>query len=1175
MATKFYLRDEASGVAGTLPSAEQSTLTSDKDATTQADNLTLSTTKGTSTAAIVQYSTNANTNLQNHYIARYVSAPIYHLSIDTNTWTFAFAAFQGSSSANFPVSGTDQPVYVNCYVWRPSTGTKVGTILDGNTVSTVDEGAVNATVYHIVNFTGAQVTGLQWEDVIVFEVWFRVTPATASTHTLRFLHDGGTEYAENDTSASSAASNLSTPQSLVFEEPTSVLYQRTINEASVSIGASSIVSKRKRAIATQTVNIGASSIVLKAKRTMSETAISLDDTLTRILYAKRTITEGAISLLDSLLMKVKRAIAPQSLTVGSDSITQVYRQLRIIEEDAITEDDTMLVKPKRTIIEDPIALIDALDSKMLAKRTMDEDPITEDDSLSKTIRRTINEHAEQHYYSILTTSRGNFGSLATTTAGATQYWFVGNGMLFPSTIEAQKEIPWYTPGTFSKLYVRVIANTTTADSTVVLRKNGSDTAITITVPAGTSTVIEDITNLVTIVDGDTVCMKTVSGGTGTLTFSIISILFDHDDPTIITKHVEMGRAATTSNIVHYSQITGDRSGTSAVEANMETRVKKPGSYKNAYLFVSANTKITDTVVTFRKNRADTAITWTIAAGFTGIKENTTDSISVVVDDEVDWQTIYDLDTANITIILWAIDFESDDLYHHALAGTTGASADFTQDFGITNYVTIGGAIREHTVEADQAIKPRIPLTYGNLILHAQINTVNGDTTIKFRKNGADGNQIITIPAATAGWQEDDVNLDIVDEDDDINLEITTAGSSGTITIRNLSMMGLYSVAPQGVIIGPDSILSLRRGVATITEDPVSELDMIENRLSAFRTIVEEDVILVDDTITSIVRRVVSITESAISNLDSISVKVKRTIIETAFDILDSLTYMFRQTRVIDEDPIEPDDSIEKRLSSRRIINEPSFSMNDTFLLKVRVFLNEAAIVMDDIIDAVGQEFTATITEGAINTMDSISAKISRTISEAAESIADSISRTLGTAVTINEDPVEIDDTLAKRSSHKLTISESAVNLADSISLKIRHVVVESVVGISDALLKRLLAKRAISEEDVSIADDELSRLRRSQHTLTEEPTAVTDSTSKKEKKTVDDENEVSISDALTSHYRQRRTISEAVIEIADTIVDAFRRVKRSINDSICGDSGDGGDGDGDAGFGYQPKIRRY
>jgi hypothetical protein len=415
--------------------------------------------------------------------------------------------------------------------------------------------------------------------------------------------------------------------------------------------------------------------------------------------------------------------------------------------------------------------------------------------------------------SLLTTTRPNFSATGATTAGQTQYWFVGNAILNPSTVEVNRRTPWRSTGVLSKLLVKVIANTTSLASSLYLRKNGIDTDLGVTIAAGFVGVKEEITIDVSIAAGDALVYKSVSGGTGTLTFSVISIIFNATT-NCVTKQIAMGRPATTSASTQFTQITGDRSGTSAVEANMEARIKKPGVYKYAYVYVSANAKTTPTTLTFRKNRLDTAITWTIASGFVGPLENTSTSIIVAAEDEVDWKIVYATDTANITIELIALDFESDD-YTFISAGCSGATADITQDFNTTNYFVLGGATREAPNEAEQTYKTRLPLEISNLSIHGQVNTCNGNSTIKFKKNGVYSNQAITIGPTVAGWQADDINIDTITEEDQVVIEVSTGGTAGILTIRNMGVWAKYIPPPVVVELPPQ----VEYGIGRLRPEP--------------------------------------------------------------------------------------------------------------------------------------------------------------------------------------------------------------------------------------------------------------------------------------------------------------------------------------------------------------------
>jgi hypothetical protein len=133
MASKLYFH-AASSILANLPTTEQSTLTAD---TVKADALTVNRTMDTfigTTQATLTIASTGDTNAHNYYFSRFISNPLNQSGVAANTWSYNFAAYESNAAANFPCSGTST-VYVNCYVWRPSNQSKVGTILDGASVS--------------------------------------------------------------------------------------------------------------------------------------------------------------------------------------------------------------------------------------------------------------------------------------------------------------------------------------------------------------------------------------------------------------------------------------------------------------------------------------------------------------------------------------------------------------------------------------------------------------------------------------------------------------------------------------------------------------------------------------------------------------------------------------------------------------------------------------------------------------------------------------------------------------------------------------------------------------------------------------------------------------------------------------------------------------------------------
>lgn len=219
MATRLYFHSQLSTVSGTLPSTEQSALTSTKNADAQTVNRSMNTTIGTGQTSILLVS-NATTSAQNFYFTKFVSQPLNQTNVTAQTWTYNFAAEEELTSNNFPVTGSSDELYLNLYVWRPSTGSKVGTIFDAQTASGVVNEAPAGTeeAYHIT-FSGSAVASAAVGDVIICEIWFEVSQSAATAADNFFYYDGTTVTTTLDTTVSNHASFIETPQNLTFSTP--------------------------------------------------------------------------------------------------------------------------------------------------------------------------------------------------------------------------------------------------------------------------------------------------------------------------------------------------------------------------------------------------------------------------------------------------------------------------------------------------------------------------------------------------------------------------------------------------------------------------------------------------------------------------------------------------------------------------------------------------------------------------------------------------------------------------------------------------------------------------------------------------------------------------------------------------------------------------------------------
>lgn len=96
----------------------------------------------------------------------------------------------------------------------------------------------------------------------------------------------------------------------------------------------------------------------------------------------------------------------------------------------------------------------------------------------------------------------------------------------------------------------------------------------------------------------------------------------------------------------------------------------------------------------------------------------------------------------------------------------------------TNYLSIGGLTTAITTEANAQITYRSAGTLANLFADIKTNTVTAASTLRSRKNTANGNQSVSVGSSLTGVFEDTVNSDTVAAADKLNYQVVT-GATGT------------------------------------------------------------------------------------------------------------------------------------------------------------------------------------------------------------------------------------------------------------------------------------------------------------------------------------------------------------------------------------------------------------
>lgn len=213
MSTKLYFNPLATTVSGTLPSGEQSAQTPSWTATNGATNFSFQLTPYGVADIYNSGNSLASTSAQNALMGMFVSPPLRTTqAVGGGNLNFMGAELEGNGAANFWANGLE------IYVWRPSTGTKVGTVKAYGAASL---GGTEPTISNTMMTTyisGITTTAVnpQIGDVIVCEVWARHTQGNATSRGCRFGFGGSTETTTENTSTTSPASYIEFAENLVF-----------------------------------------------------------------------------------------------------------------------------------------------------------------------------------------------------------------------------------------------------------------------------------------------------------------------------------------------------------------------------------------------------------------------------------------------------------------------------------------------------------------------------------------------------------------------------------------------------------------------------------------------------------------------------------------------------------------------------------------------------------------------------------------------------------------------------------------------------------------------------------------------------------------------------------------------------------------------------------------------
>lgn len=376
---------------------------------------------------------------------------------------------------------------------------------------------------------------------------------------------------------------------------------------------------------------------------------------------------------------------------------------------------------------------------------------------------------------IISAANGTFLPLAHTVYVATQ------------TTEARVQKYMTYSGTWSGLSVYVRSVNASGTTTLTVRKNGVDTAVTVTVPQNTTGLFQDLVNTVHVDPGDLMSIGiTTSAGAASVTMVNTQFASDSGDSVHYNMTYDPGLASTGAQPRYYKP-NGDFSGAFTSEANNRIRIQHDATLTEVSVYVTANTRTAASVFRTRIGGATGNLAASVPATSLGLYTNTSTSDTLTSGDLFGYILTW---TSGANAITW-VNLQTTIVSDNPREITFMSGNQVTRNAGTGDSWSFvaGLGLFSGSAEAIARSYPITPGVMSEMAFYASSNTATQVLTFQLRRNGANVNLNVPYPAQpTAGWQEDTTNSDAFDGDDYMTLNNTRAAAgSGTTIYQSTSV----------------------------------------------------------------------------------------------------------------------------------------------------------------------------------------------------------------------------------------------------------------------------------------------------------------------------------------------------------------------------------------------------
>lgn len=292
------------------------------------------------------------------------------------------------------------------------------------------------------------------------------------------------------------------------------------------------------------------------------------------------------------------------------------------------------------------------------------------------------------------------------------------------------------------------------------------------------------------------------------------------------------------NSTRYISPFGSSNGGSTNANQTTVTCRTAGTYSLLYVRILTNTLTNSATFRSNKNAAAGNQSVLVGAGATGEFQDATGADDVVSGDTFTLQIITTTGGTSIipSIVGVAFQASSETVSRHMWSNGGAAALAITSSTTFRMPLNGGGTPSSFTSESQTQAKVHAAYTWKNLAVRVSANAHTTSPCIfRSRKNSANGNQSVSVPASTSGYFEDTTNTDTLASGDMVCYHVTTAGGTGNITVMfvtsellstNLNFL-LIAHTPTGVTVTSDLGFRIAGPLASGVEPDISANALVD------------------------------------------------------------------------------------------------------------------------------------------------------------------------------------------------------------------------------------------------------------------------------------------------------------------------------------------------------------